>query len=171
MSNTDMSEFDELLTVAKTKTEAIAESTTLNEMEQVQQQMEDAQNLKNKKERNRRMEVLETTMKGLRAQANQEEQDLAESVLGLNVFIEHLGGDYDSLTALNPDEQIIVDRAQSSLDSANAALKKVETAWFFRKSRTEKAETALSQAESKLTTAQTEAKKRQRQRLLSACSS
>lgn len=164
----DMTQLEELLVVADTKTAAVKDSNVLAQMEEVQVKLEEASNMKDAKERDRVTEILEARMDQLRKAALVEEKDLAEAVLGLNVFIEGLGGSYDDLTQLSPAEQALIDQAQQRLKDAEAELESAKTAFFFKTSKTEAAQAEIDAAKAAIEAAQVEAKKQMRKRLLSA---
>lgn len=166
----DMTQLEELLQVADTKTAAVKDSNVLAQMEEVQVKLEEASNMKDAKERDRVTEILEARMDQLRKAALVEEKDLAEAVLGLNVFIEGLGGSYDDLTQLSPAEKALIDQAQQRLKDAEDELLAVQGSWnpLFKESKIQNAEAAIKKAKAAIEAAQVEAKKQMRKRLLSA---
>lgn len=163
-----MGQMEELLneTEQKLRTLERGPSDVMSQIEDLEQKLDQAQQITDKKERDARLEILNAEMKALRQQTLQEEKDLAEAVLGLNIMIEKMGGDYDALTHLNETEQSIIDRAESTLKTANEGMADAQSAWFFKESRIETAQAAIDKAQQDVEDAKTEAKRRMRQRLL-----
>ncbi len=153
-------------------------------LEELQAEMDRAVQIKDDKERDIRVRVLTTTLEKLREDAAQEEQDLAQAVLGLNAKIESLGDEYKVLNVQAPEELAVITRAQARLTEAKNAVpnREIELAniaemWFeFRRRKARAkleeqiklAEAQVQNAEQGLVEAQAESKRMQRQRLMKA---
>ncbi len=168
---TDMqktSQMQELLQSSEQHMQKVRESNILAEMEQTQLELEKASKIENDQERDRVTEILETRMDELRKSVVKEEEDLAEAVFGLNIIIEQLGGSYEQLTQLTPEEQRLINSAKAELAKAEQLLEDAKNSWVFKKSRIEEAEANLEMSKEKLNQAKVEANRLMRQRLLSA---
>lgn len=164
----NMGQMEDLLNNTDSKLRALEQGPkdVMSQIEELEQKLDAAQQLTDKKERDTRLEILNAEMKALRQQTLQEEKDLAEAVLGLNIMIEQMGGDYDSLTRFSAAEQLILDKAESALGAAREDLNTAESAWFFRASRIATAQQAIATATQGVESARTEANRQMRKRLL-----
>lgn len=112
--------------------------------------------------------VLNARLEQVRKDAQQEERDLAEAVVGFQALVEQMGGEYGKLTTFNSTEQGVMDNARQALADAELALAKARTAWFFRGSRTRNAEAGMSNAKQAVLESEVQAKNMQRDRLMSS---
>lgn len=145
------------------RTEQITEA-----FEEIRDKIDQATSIKDERRRSERLKILEADLEQLRTDALQEERDLAAAVFGLNSQIEQLGAEYSKLSELNASENALIGSAKQELADAQDQLQRANRAWFFRGSKIRKAEAAIQTAEQNVKTAEAEARRRQRQRLLSA---
>lgn len=134
----------------------------------IQQKFDKAAEIKEQHAREMRLKVLKASFDELRKDAAKEEQDLAQAVFGLNAMLESMGTEYAELAKLDPSEQKLIDTAQSDLQNAEAKRRRAEHKWFFRQSAIKTADEELVRAKRRLEEAKSEARRRARQRLLSA---
>lgn len=170
---------------ALTKIEERSKSMNLDaKLEELQREMDKTAAIVDMQERNIRVRVLNQTLEQLREEAAQEEQDLAQAVLGLNAKIESLGAEYQVLNQPAANELAVVTRAEDRLRAAKTAvpnremeLARIAGMWFeFRRSKARAkleetikiAEAAVQAAEAGVTEAQAESKRMQRLRLMKA---
>lgn len=148
----------------------IENSDILEKINKTQEEIEEASNIEDKVERNTRLEILNSTMKDLREAADAEEVDLAEAVLGLNILIEKMGGEYGNLTELNVEEKKIISDAEDMVEIKNTAVSEAESSWmpFGKDARIQEAKTAFENAKLNVESAKSEAKKQMRARLMNA---
>ena len=134
----------------------------------IQKKFEEAVEIKDERERETRLKILEAEFGELRKDAQQEEQDLAHAVFGLNAMLESMGSEYSNLTELNEEEKNIVSSAESKLSAAEEGRKKADSKWFFKDSAIQAADVELEKAKKELEDAKQESRRRARQRLLKA---
>jgi DNA repair exonuclease SbcCD ATPase subunit len=138
------------------------------QIEDMQKQFEEAAQLRDERQRQMRERVLTADLERLRAEAQTEQQDLAQAVFGLNAFLEKLGMEYAKIGELSEEEQALVRVAEEELALARTTRQEADGKWFFKQSAIEDAESAIALATAKLEEAQREARRMARQRLLSA---
>jgi len=155
---------------ATEKVEArVAASTDIGmQIDEVQKQFEEAAKIRDERQRKARERVLTTTLEQLRANAAKEQEDLAKAVFGLNAFLEKLGDDYKRLGELNVEEKKLIADAEIKLNQAQEALIKAKQKWVFKQSAIDYAKQQINTAEHRVSEAVEEARRRARQRLLSA---
>lgn len=143
----------------------------MGEISTLEQKYEEASKLRDEQERSLRMKVLEADFRQLREAARQEEQDLAQAVFGLNAILEGMGRDYMELGKLNADEQKLIADAEAEVARAKQERLEAEQTWniFGRRERAvADADRRIREAEKKVEEAKAEARRRARQRLMSA---
>lgn len=134
----------------------------------IQKKFEDAAQMKDEQERNIRMKILSANLEEIRQDAAKEEQDLASAVFGLNAMLESLGAEYLTLTQFNSSEQKLVDDAERRLKNAEVARAQAEQKWFFKDAAIQQSDAEIKAAKTALDEAKAEARRRARQRLLTA---
>lgn len=137
-------------------------------LKELEAEAEEIAVIENEAERDTRTRVLNATLNELRREAQTEADELGTAVFGLDAIIEGLGEEYQTLDQYSQSEQNLIDTAQAAVDAVNAKLGDLESAWFFKSSRTEVAQLELETAETGLETATTKANQLRRQRLMSA---
>ena len=138
------------------------------EFSEIGKDIDEAVKIVDKRRQGERLRIMESKLETLRADGEQEERDLAAAVFGLNSHIEGMGKEYSELTKVNADEQALIDSAKQAVQDAEAKLATARTAWFFRGTKVRQAEAVINAAKVGITEAEVEAKKRQRNRLMSA---
>jgi hypothetical protein len=138
------------------------------QIENMQKQFEEAEQLRDERQRQMRERVLTADLERLRAEAQTEQNDLAQAVFGLNAFLEKLGMEYAKIGELNAEEKALVSAAEAALAQARTARSEADQKWFFKQSAIEDAESAIEAAQANLKEAEQEARRMARQRLLSA---
>jgi polyhydroxyalkanoate synthesis regulator phasin len=93
-----------------------------------------------------RERVLTADLERLRAEAQTEQQDLAQAVFGLNAFLEKLGMEYAKIGELNEEEKALVRVAEEELALARTARTEADEKWFFKQSAIDEAESAIEVA-------------------------
>ena len=134
----------------------------------IEKKFEEAAAITEEELRERRLKILHADFESLREDAQKEENDLAQAVLGLNAMLESMGAEYSKLGSLNGDERLLIEKAENALDDAKLNRRQAEKKWFFKESAIEKADLAIARAESALEDSRIEARRRARQRLLKA---
>ncbi|MCP4699854.1 MAG: hypothetical protein GY862_23830 [Gammaproteobacteria bacterium] len=140
----------------------------LEQMDDLQAKMKFAEQIQDDAERTHRMKILDAEMGKLRKQSQQEEKDLAEAVLGLNVLVEKMGGEYNNLTQLNATEKKLIEEAKAVLAEAESAFEEAQGSWFplGKDARINEAEAEIKAAKNGIRQAKTEASQRMRRRLM-----
>ena len=138
------------------------------EFADIEKKYDEAAAIKEQQARDLRLKVLHANFEDLRKDAAQEEQDLAQAVLGLNAMLESMGAEYAKLGSLNSEEQRLVKKAEEALEDAKLNRRKAEKKWFFKDSAIATADAEIARAETSLEDARIEARRRARQRLLQA---
>jgi hypothetical protein len=138
------------------------------QLESMQKKFEEAEQVKDDRQRQMRDRVLTADLERLRTEARTEQEDLAQAVFGLNAFLEKLGMEYQKIGELNADEKALIDTADEELAQARTARQDANDKWFFKQSAIEDADRAIEVAQAQREEAEQEARRRARQRLLSA---
>jgi hypothetical protein len=141
------------------------------EIAAIEAKYDEASKIKDQKERDLRIQILDADFRNLREAARQEEQDLAQAVFGLNAILEGMGQDYVQLGKMSSEEENLIKQAETKLEREKLERLQAEQTWNIlgRRDRAVKqAETELREAEQGVQEAQTEARRRARQRLMSA---
>jgi len=87
----------------------------LNEhLDRFKKKFDEVEQIQDGKERDARVKVLEADFSKLRQGVREEESDLANAVLGLNAVLEQLGGEYQELQRLTPEEQELISEAEKN---------------------------------------------------------
>lgn len=140
----------------------------------LEQQMEEAAKIEDSEERELRMGVLRADFETLRSELQQEQEDLSQAVFGLNSLMNEMGQEYEDLMEPDETEKQIISRAEGEVKAAEAKIIKIEDApaWKFLFSSREKAlreaRAGLDKARTGVETAQVQAKKMARDRLMKA---
>lgn len=137
-------------------------------IDEIEQQMDDAAKLRDKQERDLRMKVLSADLESLRNDAEQEERDLAQAVFGLNTMLESMGAEYTKLNQPSAAELTMISRAEKQVSDTKDRLAAAQRRRFFKGRAVADAEDDLKRAQQALKDAQIEAKRKSRQRLMSA---
>ena len=137
-------------------------------IDEIEQQMDDAAKLRDKQERDLRMKVLSADLESLRSDAEQEERDLAQAVFGLNTMLESMGAEYTKLNQPSDAELTMISKAEKQVTDAKDRLAAAKRRRFFKGRAIADAEEDLKRAQKALADAQIEAKRKSRQRLMSA---
>ncbi len=138
---------------------------------EMQAQIEEAAKIGDQTKRDDRMRVLTATLESLRREDEAEKRDFAEAVMGLDVLMNSIGGDFDNLMKPSASEQAILDGAQGEVQAAQTELAQAgqKTTWFGIRDRAlTAANVKLEQAQTRLTESQARVKKMARERLMSA---
>lgn len=114
------------------------------------------------------LKVLEAQLQDLHAEDDQNQQDIAQAIWGLDAQLSKLSSDYKSLNKWNAEEQAIADEAQQALDDAKQDLTKAQAAWFFRNRRVAKAQARTDKSDHDLQSAKNRAEAMRGQRLREA---
>lgn len=141
----------------------------LNEQLDVfQKKFDEVEQIQDEAERDARVKVLEADFSKLREAAREEEADLAQAVLGLNTIIEQLGGEYQELQRLSPEEETLISDAEKALEAARNDLEKAKKKWriFGRDRSVAKAKEMIKKAEQKVEQSKAEARRLARKRLM-----
>ena len=141
------------------------------DIEKIEAQLEEVSRIKDPTERNVRTKVLEAEFKRLREDTAMEEKDLSQAVFGLNALMESMGQDYGNLLKLKPEEESLVSQARQGLRNAETQKQQAALKWNIfgaRDMAIAEAEQAILRAQQRIKDAEAEAKKRARQRLMSA---
>jgi hypothetical protein len=143
---------------------------------QLEQQMEDAAQIEDEGERQIRMKVLQADFEAMRTELRQEEEDLSQAVFGLNAIMNEMGSEYEDLMELSDTEKAVVKKSKDAVAAAEAELAQVKATpgWKFaitfssREAKMALAEQALETAKKGIETAELQAKKMARDRLMKA---
>src|SRR4051812_12483008 len=138
---------------------------------EMQAQIEEAAKIGDRTKRDDRMRVLTATLESLRKEDEAEKRDFAEAVMGLDVLMNSIGGDFDSLMKPSASERAILDGAQGEVEAAQIELAGAgqKTTWFGIRDRAlTSAKANLEQAQARLAESQARVKKMARERLMSA---
>lgn len=141
----------------------------LNEhLDRFKKKFDEVEQIQDGKERDARVKVLEADFSKLRQGVREEESDLANAVLGLNAVLEQLGGEYQELQRLTPEEQELISEAEKKLEKAGQKLEKAKGKWQFlgRDRSVAKANALIKEAEQELKDAKAEAHRQARRRLM-----
>lgn len=138
------------------------------QFEAMHQKFEEASQLNDPIERDSRLRILESELTQLRAEAIQEEQDLAQAVFGLNAMLESMGVEYHSLLEPNAEESEILEISQAHLREAVARRQKANSKWFFKERAIQESEEAIKAAEQGVLQTMREVQRRARKRVLDA---
>jgi hypothetical protein len=138
------------------------------QIEDMQKNLDEAAKIRDERQRQMRERVLNADLERLRADARKEEEDLAQAVFGLNAFLEKLGMEYERIGEFDPAEKKLIADAERLLQEAKTARAAAESKWFFRQSAIERTDAEVAAAEAGVAEAKQEARRRARQRLLSA---
>ncbi|QTA88941.1 hypothetical protein [Desulfonema magnum] len=141
---------------------------TNEQLDTFKQKFEEAEQIKDEKQRDARMKVLEADFSKLRKAVREEETDLANAVLGLNAIIESLGGEYNELQTMSPEEEELVRKAEEKLGDAKRKLEKAKGKWKFlgRDRSVAKAKAEIKAVEQEVAEAAAEARRLARERLM-----
>ena len=136
--------------------------------DELEQQMDEAAKIRDKRERDLRMKVLSADLEELRKDAEREERDLAQAVFGLNTMLEGMGAEYANLNQPSEAELTMISRAEKQIDDAKSELAAAKRRRFFRGRAIAEAEEEVEKAQKALEEVRIEAKRKGRQRLMSA---
>lgn len=159
---------------ALSKLESAGATDIEAKMAELEAKMNDAASLSDEKERDIRMKTLQADFDTLRAALRAEEQDLSQAVLGLNALMNEMGTEYEDLMEPSNEERAIVAEAEDKVSDAEKLIQQIEDkpGWQFIFSSREKqlrvARSNLDAAKKGVETAQVEAKKKARDRLMKA---
>ncbi|WOO41693.1 hypothetical protein [Rubellicoccus peritrichatus] len=142
----------------------------------LEQQMEEAAQIKDEDERQLRMKVLQADFEEMRSELRKEEEDLSQAVFGLNAIMNEMGSEYEDLMQLSDDEKAVIQKAKDAVAAAEAEIAEVKATpgWKFaitfssRETKLAEAEKALEIARKGVETADIQAKKMARDRLMKA---
>lgn len=173
MSNSDSSVLlQELMNDTQKAIQSVeARRDVKTDIERIEAQLEEVSKIKDVTERDVRTKVLEAGFKKLREDAAQEEKDLSQAVFGLDALMESMGHDYENLLKLKPEEENLVILARSELSRAEMQKTQAQQKWNIFGARDKavvEAEQAILRAQQRIKDAEAEAKRRARQRLMSA---
>lgn len=143
---------------------------------QLEQQMDDAAQIEDEGERQIRMKVLQADFEAMRTELKQEEEDLSQAVFGLNAIMNEMGSEYEDLMELSDSEKAVIQKANDAVAAAEAELAEIKATpgWKFaitfssRDAKLVLAERALDVAKAGIQTADIQAKKMARDRLMKA---
>jgi len=143
---------------------------------QLEQQMEEAAQIEDEGERQIRMQVLQADFEAMRVELRQEEEDLSQAVFGLNAIMNEMGSEYEDLMELSDTEQAVIQKAKDAVKAAEAEVADIEgtPGWKFaitfssRDAKLVLARQDLEQAKKGIETAEIQAKKMARDRLMKA---
>lgn len=122
----------------------------------VDEQIKSAEKIVDAQKRDAALDVIKANLDSLLKDANQEQADFAGAVSSLDQLAEQIGGDFEKLQQLNPDEQALIANAQADVDGVKNAL----MVW--------NREAKLKAKEGVLAEAKLEAARRMRKRLMTA---
>lgn len=138
------------------------------EFADIQSKFDEAAKIKDDRERDMRLKVLTANFDELRKDAGKEEQDLAQAVFGLNAMLESMGEEYAELGSLNDAEKALVQGAERELATAQMQRIQADQKWFFKDTAIVSADEAIQMAKIRVEESKNEARRRARQRLLTA---
>jgi hypothetical protein len=124
--------------------------------DRIDAQIKSAEKIADAQKRDAALAVIKADLDSLVKDANQEQADFAAAVNNLDQLAEQLGGDFEKLQQLNPDEQALIATAQAELDGVKNGM-----LVFNRAAKTKVKEDLLAEAK-------IEAARRMRKRLMSA---
>jgi len=138
------------------------------ELDFFEKKFQEAEKVSDEEEFDARIRVFEADFTKLRQGLKEEEADLANAVLGLNVILEELGGEYNELQRLTGDEEDLISEAEKKLEHAKGMLEKAKSRWriFGRDRSVAKAKSDIIKAEQGVTDARAEAMRLARKRLM-----
>jgi hypothetical protein len=139
------------------------------EIAQMEGNLQKASEIKDERARTARFKILEASADSLRKDVAQEEQDMAQAMVGLRELMAQIGLEYTGLTEPSGAEKALVTAAEARLAKAqsNLAVAKVSFSWG-RTGRVATANQEIASAEIALQNAQEESKRLTRARLMSS---
>lgn len=154
--------------VSNLKARTSSGENVADQMDQIQIELEAASKIRDERMRNTRIKVLTANFEELRKDSEQEERDLAKAVFGMNAIVEGIYKEYEKMGELNEQEKQLIGTAKNRLEEAKTKLTEANQKWFFKESAVASAQAEVAKADQTTKDAESEAKRRARQRLLSA---
>ena len=124
--------------------------------------------MRDKEARDTKLQILSAELDTLTTSVNQEREDLAGAVFGLDAQINQIGGSYEGFNQYNKVEQNLINNAETLETEARDNLSKTENSWFplFKQRRINNAKITFDAAKIALQHAKDRAEELRRQRLI-----
>ena len=142
-----------------------------NKIAEIQQQIEQANKTQNRALRDDRLRILTSTLEDLRKEDASERQDFAEAVMGLDVLMNSIGGDFAKLMEPSESEKAILRSAKGEVATAEEELIVAQgkmSLFGIRERAVRAAQAKLEQVKAQAAEAEVRVKKMARDRLMSA---